>query len=124
MDSPRLKRIYDPPDGADGHRVLVDRLWPRGVSKAEADLAEWAKDAAPSDALRKWYHAGAGDWPEFRRRYLRELAENPGATDALVARLRAGETVTLLYASRDESQNHALVLAEHLRGRLSARERG
>lgn len=124
MNTPRLKRIYDPPDAADGSRVLVDRLWPRGVAKAGASLAAWAKEAAPSAELRKWFHGGEGDWEEFRRRYLRELAANPEATASLVDRLRAGETVTLLYASRDEEHNHAIVLAEHLRAQLARPTRG
>lgn len=123
MDNLRLKRVYDPAGDADGHRVLVDRLWPRGVTKGEAALAEWAKDAAPSPELRRWFHAGGAEWAEFRRRYLRELDAAPEATGGLLGRLGAGEVVTLLFASRDEAQNHAVVLAEYLRSRLCAPKR-
>lgn len=119
MEQLRLKRAYDPTDPGDGRRVLVDRLWPRGLPKAEAGLSEWAKAAAPSTELRKWFHGGEGDWAEFRRRYLRELGDHPEATDDLVARLVAGEVVTLVYASKDEERNHAMVLDEYLRRRLA-----
>jgi uncharacterized protein YeaO (DUF488 family) len=93
----RVKRVYDAPDPADGHRVLVDRLWPRGLSRERAALDEWLRDVAPSVALRRWYAHDPVNWPEFRRRYAAELAVPP-ASEAL-ARLRAlaaaGE-VTLL----------------------------
>lgn len=124
MDTLRLKRVYDPPEPGDGRRVLVDRLWPRGLNKARASLDEWAKEVAPSSELRVWFHAGEGDWGEFRRRYLRELADNKRATDGLAARLASGETVTLLFASREPEHNHARVLAEYLRRRVQGGRRG
>lgn len=122
MDRLRLKRAYAEPDPADGRRVLVDRLWPRGLTKADAALDAWAKDAAPSTELRKWFHAGEGDWPAFRRRYLRELADRPDATDELVEHLASGRTLTLVYAAKDEAQNHAVVLADYLRTRLATQD--
>ena len=117
MAAVRIKRVYEPPSSKDGRRVLVDRLWPRGLAKSSAGIDSWAKDAAPSTELRTWFHKDREQWTEFRRRYLEELGANPGATADLVERLRGGETLTLLYASRDEERNHAMVLAEHLRSR-------
>src|SRR5215469_2314966 len=114
----RIKRVYDPPSPHDGARVLVDRLWPRGLTKEEAALDIWMKDIAPSDALRKWYHAHPVQWPKFRERYLAELT-NEAAHAALqqlyvMAKRRGG--VTLLYASRSLEQNHALLLKQLLEG--------
>ncbi|WP_329385018.1 DUF488 family protein [Streptomyces sp. NBC_01351] len=113
----RLRRVYDAPEpGADGVRVLVDRLWPRGLSKAAAAVDEWPKAVAPSTELRKWFHGG-GSAGEFRRRYEAELAE-PGAV-AELSRLRelAGAgPLTLLTAVQDPGSSHAAVLAELLRG--------
>jgi uncharacterized protein YeaO (DUF488 family) len=105
----RVKRIYEPAEARDGMRVLVDRLWPRGVSKADAAINLWLKEAAPSPGLRRWFGHRADRWPEFRRRYQAELAHNPA-----VAQLRdlAGQSdLTLLYAARNKTHNHALVLA-------------
>lgn len=110
----RTKRVYEPAEPTDGHRVLVDRLWPRGLAKAAGAMDAWAKEAAPSTELRRWFHKDRSQWEEFRRRYLDELRANPAATEDLVERVRGGGRVTLLYASRDEEQNHAMVLAEHL----------
>ena len=110
-----VKRVYDSLDAADGLRVLVDRLWPRGLSKDAAALDEWAKAVAPSTALRQWLHADPGRWPEFPARYRAELAE-PGPAAALRS-LRATAAqgkVTLLYGTRDEKRNHALVLRDVL----------
>ena len=114
----RIKRVYDPPSPHDGARVLVDRLWPRGLTKEEAALDIWMKDLAPSDALRKWYHAHPVQWLKFRERYLAELT-NDAAHAALqqlydMAQKRGG--VTLLYASRSLEQNHALLLKQLLEG--------
>jgi len=114
----RIKRVYDPPSPHDGARVLVDRLWPRGLTKEEAALDIWMKDIAPSDALRKWYHAHPVQWPRFRERYLAELTSD-AAHAALqqlydMAQRRGG--VTLLYASRSLEQNHALLLKQLLEG--------
>ncbi|HEY1479727.1 MAG TPA: DUF488 family protein [Gaiellales bacterium] len=110
----RLKRVYDPAAETDGYRVLVDRLWPRGVSKERAQLDEWAKQLAPSTELRIWFHHEHPRFPEFRRRYLTELAEAGDALAELRARARAG-TVTLVYGAHDERENGAVVLADVLR---------
>lgn len=105
----RTKRIYEAPRRADGYRVLVDRLWPRGVSKESARIAAWAKELAPSTALRRWFGHAPGRWSEFSRRYRRELQACPIELDALRAHARR-RTVTLLYAARDPEHNHARVL--------------
>lgn len=110
-----VKRVYDPPDAADGRRILVDRLWPRGLSKDAAALDDWAKDVAPSTALRQWLHADPGRWPEFPARYRAELAA-PAAAAALrsLRGVAAQGKVTLLYGTRDSTHNHALVLRDAL----------
>lgn len=108
-----LRRIYDPPVPGEGLRVLVDRLWPRGVTKDRVDL--WLKEAAPSESLRRRFHGGGEDWAAFRLDYLAELAEPAGqaALAKLDALCREGP-VTLLYAVRGEAQNNAIVLREGL----------
>ena len=114
----RIKRIYGKPTRADGTRVLVDRLWPRGVSKSRAALHAWLKDLAPSDSLRQWFHAGAAGWPLFRKRYLKELRQ-PEAEAALAELYRlAGQRkkLTLLFSSKDERHNNAVVLKDLLEG--------
>lgn len=110
----QLKRAYDPPAKSDGYRALVDALWPRGVAKAEL-AAEWHKELAPSAALRKWYGHDVAHWPEFRKRYLAELAD-PARQDSLAALLRSGGRgpLTLVYAARDTEHNNAAVLREAL----------
>lgn len=111
----RLKRAYDPPAAEDGRRVLVDRLWPRGLSKDAARLDAWLKDVAPSDGLRRWFGHRPERWAEFRRRYREELA-SPGAQAALrdlAAWARDGD-VTLLFAAKDPERNNAVVLREVL----------
>ncbi|MBL8600180.1 MAG: DUF488 domain-containing protein [Devosia sp.] len=110
-----IKRVYLPPDKDDGQRVLVDRLWPRGVSKREAAIDVWLKDVAPSAALRKWFGHDPQRWEEFRRRYLAELADNTDAVDQLRELAKTGR-VTLLYGALDEEHNQARVLLELLRG--------
>jgi uncharacterized protein YeaO (DUF488 family) len=113
-----LKRIYDPASRNDGARVLVDRLWPRGISKEEARLTEWLKDLAPSDKLRKWYHARPSQWPAFRKRYLEELRtpESDAALERLHDLAESSKTVTLLFGSRNLEHNNATVLKELLEG--------
>ncbi|HZO95930.1 MAG TPA: DUF488 family protein [Gaiellaceae bacterium] len=111
----RLKRAYEPPARSDGYRVLVDRLWPRGVSKEEARLDEWARELAPSGGLRRWFGHDPARFDEFRRRYREELAAHEDKLRELRRRARAG-TVTLVYAARDAEHNDAVVLAELLRG--------
>jgi uncharacterized protein YeaO (DUF488 family) len=116
----RIKRIYDKRDRADGFRVLVDRVWPRGVRKRNAALDEWLPDLAPSPALRKWFGHDPERWPEFRKRYRAELRGRAAKLDAL--RQRAGsQCVTLLYAARDRRFNHAVVLEEAMRGPTARR---
>lgn len=112
-----IKRAYEEPAPGDGKRVLVDRLWPRGVSKAEAAIHAWLRDLAPSDALRRWYHARPGMWDAFRKRYLEELSEEK-ASRALeeLYRMAARGRVTLVYASRNEERNNATVLRDLLTG--------
>jgi uncharacterized protein YeaO (DUF488 family) len=113
----RIKRIYDPPDVADGRRVLVDRLWPRGVRKEAAALTLWLKDIAPSPELRQWFGHDPARWAEFARRYRAELAANPAALARLGELARSGR-LTLLYGARDAAHSHALVLADTLRDYL------
>jgi len=117
--SVRLKRAYEPAASSDGYRVLVDRLWPRGVRREEARLDEWAKELAPSAALRRWFAHDPERFGEFRRRYTAELAAHEEKLGELRRRARNG-TLTLVYGARDEEHNDAVVLAELLRaGRRS-----
>jgi uncharacterized protein YeaO (DUF488 family) len=111
----QVKRVYDDPTPSDGHRVLVDRLWPRGLTRADAALDAWLKDAAPSPDLRRAFNHEPDRFAEFRRAYRAELRANPDALARLLERLAAGGTVTLLYAAKDPEHNHANVLAEFLR---------
>ena len=113
-----VKRVYEPVSAADGVRVLVDRLWPRGLTKEKAAVKHWLRDLAPSNELRQWYHASPGAWAQFRQRYLKELA-SPKAAAAFekLHELASGNAkVTLLYASRNEERNNATALKEHLEG--------
>jgi uncharacterized protein YeaO (DUF488 family) len=111
----RIKRIYDKARPADGRRVLVDRLWPRGVKKSAAHLDDWMKEVAPSPRLRKWFGHKPERFVEFRQRYKKELAGNPAL--AQLKKLGRGKTVTLLYGARDPQINHAVVLLAALRQR-------
>ena len=112
----RLKRAYEPPEKTDGTRILVDRLWPRGVSKAEARLDEWIKDIAPSAELRTWFDHDPDRWDEFRRRYRAELSRNSERLKDLRRRAREGP-ITLVYSARDEIHNDAVVLRDVILGR-------
>ncbi len=111
----RLKRAYEPAGPGDGARILVDRLWPRGVSKAKAALDDWVKDIAPSTELRKWFGHDPARWSEFQRRYRAELRGQAKALDSLRERARAG-VVTLVYGAHDEEHNDAVVLRGVLLG--------
>lgn len=109
----RTKRIYEDPGAADGIRVLVDRLWPRGVSKDAAAVDYWARSVAPSTELRVWYGHDPARWVEFRERYFAELAANPEGVAELVSRIGGG-TVTLVFSSKEEELNNASALREYL----------
>jgi uncharacterized protein YeaO (DUF488 family) len=113
-----VKRVYEKAVRADGTRVLVDRLWPRGLSKETAAVHLWLRDLAPSDELRKWYHATSNGWITFRKRYLKELArpEAARALEDLHDLVAKRKKVTLLFASRNETQNNATVLKQLLEG--------
>ena len=115
MTAPRVKRVYAAPEAADGTRILVDRLWPRGLTKEKAQVDLWLKDIAPSDALRRRFHARPEDWDEFCASYAAELqgAAAQAAAKELRERIKQGP-VTLLYAARDESHNNAAALAAWL----------
>jgi len=113
-----IKRVYEPASRADGVRILMDRLWPRGLTKAAAAIDEWLKDLAPSDELRHWYHARPGLWETFRKKYLKELA-HPGCEEGLRRLYELSQKkkrLTLLYASKRQTQNNASVLKELLDG--------
>jgi len=110
----KIKRIYEPAAPEDGQRILVDRLWPRGVAKAEAHIDLWLKDVAPSADLRRWFGHKPERWAEFQKRYLAELKDNPAFED--LRRLARGKPTTLLYGAKDETCNQARVLADRLKG--------
>lgn len=116
----RLKRAYEPAVPADGYRVLIDRLWPRGVTHEKARLDEWARELAPSAELRRWFAHDPARFDEFRHRYTEELAAQDSKLRELRRRAREG-TLTLVYAARDTEHNDAVVLAERLRGRAQPR---
>jgi uncharacterized protein YeaO (DUF488 family) len=118
----RLKRAYEPASAADGYRVLVDRLWPRGVSKKQAKLDEWEKELSPSSELREWFGHEPGRFAEFRRRYIDELRANAPRLKELRRRATTG-TLTLVYSAHDSEHNDAVVLAEVLRRGLPRPER-
>lgn len=109
----QIKRVYDTPSPNDGIRVLVDRVWPRGVSRKDADLTDWARELAPSDELRKWFDHKSERWQEFQVRYLRELNDQPKAVLDLAVKSRR-QTVTLLYAAKDTEHNNAIVLCQYM----------
>jgi uncharacterized protein YeaO (DUF488 family) len=115
----RVKRVYEPAEAADGHRVLVDRLWPRGVSRERAALGSWERDLAPSDELRRWFGHDPTRFEEFRRRYVEELRHQRPRLAGLRRRARGG-TLTLVHAARDTEHNDAVVLAAVLRRGLPA----
>ena len=110
----KLKRVYEGHNPSDGFRVLVDRLWPRGISKEEAHIDEWLRDIAPSTELRKWFGHDPEKWPEFQRRYRDELKSNKQSLEKLLADT-AGKDITLVYASREQKYNNVTVLKEVLK---------
>jgi len=107
----KIKRIYDPVSEDDGKRILVDRLWPRGLKKGEAKIDEWLKEIAPSDGLRKWFSHDPSKWQEFKNRYKKELKNKSETTEKLRAEAKKGQ-VTLLFSAKDVEHNNAVVLKE------------
>lgn len=113
----RIKRVYEPREQGDGKRILVDRLWPRGLSKKAAAVDVWLREVAPSPELRRWFDHDPAKWVEFQRRYEAELEQNASAVEGLMDQIDPPNT-TLLYAARDQHHNHALVLLNLIRRRL------
>ncbi len=109
-----IKRVYAEPEKDDGYRILVDRLWPRGLSKDKAAIDSWLKEIAPSNELRKWYGHDPDKWPEFRKRYWQELKSHPEELSELQQYIRKGK-VTLLYSTKEEKYNNAEALKEYLK---------
>jgi uncharacterized protein YeaO (DUF488 family) len=109
----KTKRVYEEPVKGDGFRILVDRLWPRGLSKERARIDLWLKEVAPSDALRKWFGHDRARWEEFKRRYFKELADNQEVIESIIAKASQG-TVTLLYGAKDVECNNAVALQEFI----------
>ncbi|MGH6944125.1 MAG: DUF488 domain-containing protein [Geminicoccaceae bacterium] len=112
-----LKRAYDPAAASDGHRILIDRIWPRGVTKEELKVDAWLKDLAPSTGLRKWFGHDPKKWDEFRKRYAGELEQRSDALEQLAEIAKAGH-VTLVFGAKDTLHNNAVALKEHLERRL------
>ncbi|HKO81372.1 MAG TPA: DUF488 domain-containing protein [Chitinophagaceae bacterium] len=113
MGSIRIKRIYEPAEAKDGFRILIDRLWPRGIKKENAPIDRWVKSAAPSTELRKWFAHDPAKWETFQKKYKEELKKT-GALDELIAYTQKYKKVTLLYAAKDKQHNQAIVLQELL----------
>ncbi len=113
----KIKRVYDPPDPADGARFLVDRLWPRGLKRDALQLTDWLKEAAPEDALRHWFNHDPEKWDEFQRRYFASLDEKLDVLEPIFSAARHGN-VTLLYASRVREHNNAVALKTYIEKRL------
>ena len=109
----KLKRVYEEPAKGDGKRILVDRLWPRGLTKEKAAVDMWLKEIAPSTDLRKWFGHDPAKWNEFQKRYIKELDANPEPVNTIKDLAKKG-TVTLLYGARDEEHNDAVVLLDYL----------
>ena len=117
-----VKRAYDPVSRRDGTRFLVERLWPRGISKAKLRVAAWLKEVGPSTELRQWFSHDPAKWDEFRKRYRRELDSRPGAWQPIVSAARRG-MVTLVYSSHDTEHNNAIALQEYLKAKMRRRPR-
>jgi uncharacterized protein YeaO (DUF488 family) len=122
-DHVMLKRAYEAPASEDGTRILIDRLWPRGLSKEDAALDLWMKEIAPSTELRKWFGHDPARWEEFRRRYTDEVLRNAELLNKLRTLARQGR-ITLVYAARDEAHNDAVVLRDMLFGHAASEQRG
>jgi uncharacterized protein YeaO (DUF488 family) len=119
----KLKRAYEEPASGDGTRVLVERLWPRGVKKEALQLDAWAKDVAPSDALRRWFSHDPAKWGEFRKRYFAELDTRAEAVAEIAKQARRG-ALTLVYSAHDTEHNNAVALKEYLEARMHVRAGG
>lgn len=115
----QIKRAYDEVEEDDGYRILVDRLWPRGISKEKLQLDEWHKEIAPSTELRKWFHQSSGNFDEFRKRYRQELKNSGEEVKKLVSTAK-NRSITLVYASKDRNQNHARILKEYIENELKS----
>ncbi|MEP6467306.1 MAG: DUF488 family protein [Parafilimonas sp.] len=113
MTTIKTKRIYEPKEKADGFRVLVDRLWPRGLKKEDTDFDVWMKEIAPSTGLRQWFNHDAEKWEEFKWKYISELKQSP-VTDELATLMDKHKTVTLLYGAKDEVHNQAMVIKDFI----------
>jgi uncharacterized protein YeaO (DUF488 family) len=113
-----VRRAYETPAKSDGCRILVDRIWPRGITKGDLQVDAWLKDLAPSTGLRKWFGHDPKKWDEFRKRYVRELEQHSGALDELIARAKAGH-VTLVFGAKDSEHNNAVALKQQLELRLT-----
>ncbi len=116
----RIKRIYYAPSQNDGYRVLVDRLWPRGINKEKAEIEIWLKDAAPSDELRKWFNHEPQKWGDFKKRYFAELDRKQGILGPVMEKFEEG--VTLLYSAKDQQHNNAVALKEYLEKKMEAND--
>jgi uncharacterized protein YeaO (DUF488 family) len=117
----KIERIYDNPKGNDGFRILVDRLWPRGLSKDKVRIDLWQKDVAPSNSLRKWFGHDEKKWDDFKRRYFKELDKNIDSVSTILCKARQGST-TLLYGAKEERFNNAVALKEYLEERNNTRK--
>jgi uncharacterized protein YeaO (DUF488 family) len=117
----QIKRVYEPPAKEDGARLLVERLWPRGMKKETLPIQAWCRDAAPSDDLRRWFSHDPAKWKEFQRRYRAELCDNPAACQPLLDAAKQGN-ITLLYSARDTEHNNAIVLKSYLEERLTEKK--
>jgi len=110
----KIKRVYEKPKKSDGMRILIDRLWPRGLTKQRAKIDLWLKDIAPSAALRQWFGHDPAKWPEFKKRYLKELKSDQEAIKQIKERVKKG-TVTLVYGAKDTEHNDAVVLKDYFK---------
>jgi uncharacterized protein YeaO (DUF488 family) len=118
----RVKRAYEEPEDGDGKRYLVDRLWPRGLTKASLKIDGWLKEIAPSQALRRWFNHDPTKWDEFRRKYFKELDARPEFWEPLIDAARK-EPITLIYSAHDTEHNNGVALAEYLKARKTTRSR-
>lgn len=114
-----IKRIHEPAEKSDGFRILVDRLWPRGIKKEEAEVSEWIKEAGPSTELRKWFNHDPEKWTDFQKKYQSELKENPAVAE-LLKLVKEHRKVTLVYSAKDEEHNQAVVLKGFLEKKIKS----